>query len=204
MNRFAFPVNNNNNNDSESAIRRKIARNQAKFEENEFNEIARGGGFQNYSPNDGDAFGDFRPRTTRQGVKRTISPGTARKTRWDRKVKGNKERKERNAVKRRGMNRFAFPVNNNNNNDSESAIRRKIARNQAKFEENEFNEIARGGGFQNYSPNDGDAFGDFRPRTTRQGVKRTISPGGARKTRWDRKVKVNKERKERNRMKRRE
>ena len=116
------------------------------------------------------------------------------------KVKGNKERKERNAMKRRGMNRFASPVNNDNNNDSESAMRRKIARNQAKFEEDELNEVAR----SKYSPNNGDAFGDFRPRTTRQGVKRTTSAGTARKTRWDKKVKVNKERKERNTMKRRE
>jgi hypothetical protein len=196
MNRFASPVNNNNNNNGSISLESTSA---AAFNSKKFAK-----GFarpQSPKPNLAPS-----PRTTKQGVKRTISAGTARKTRWDRKVKGNKERRERNAMKRRGMNRFATPVNNNNNNnnnDSESAKRRKIARNQDKFEEDKFNEIDRGGGLQN-SPNNGNAFGDFRPRTTRQRVKRTISPGGARKTRWDRKVKGNKERKEKNIMKRRE
>ena len=46
------------------------------------------------TPNNGD-------RSSPQRVKRTISAGTARKKRWDMKVKGTKKRKENNAMKRR-------------------------------------------------------------------------------------------------------
>ena len=81
----------------EDAMRRMIDRNTAKYEEDEFNAVAR----YKYAPNNGDAFGDFRPKPPRQRVKRTTSPGAARQRRWDVREKKGEEIKERNTMKRR-------------------------------------------------------------------------------------------------------
>ena len=50
------------------------------------------------------------------------------------------------------------------NEGVQSAMRRKIAQNQRAFEEEQFEEMNRGGGYQD-SPSVGNEYGDFRRRT---------------------------------------